>query len=785
LTVTNIPEFLTGLDRWLLWREVSRDDKRTKIPFSARGGEASDVTAPANWGTYEFCTGALVRAKRAWDGTGIVLGNLGNGEALIGLDLDACIHDDAIDEWAVPFLTLIPTYAEVSPSGSGLKLFFRVMAADLADVRRMFCIDDDKNGRKRTFGVKNGGGHAPGAEIYLSHRYFTVTGNQWPTAPDDIAIMSCGELRYVADLFGPRETGIAGSDEVEDLTAPDPGELEVKLTAAICDRPQLAARWYGSTAGLSDATRSGFDMSLGSLLKAAAFSYGEMRAALILNEHGKGAEAVKAGDERYFLRIWMRSVVKARQAPEPPPAEIDDPGYWEAVDAAAPLREPTPTAQVTEAPPAGNVVPLRKPKPTRPRPDGWKAEWHLTDTGAPLPTLYNAMVALRNHPPFVGLVRYDDMARSTILAAKVPGASDDTTVPRQMRDADVIAMQEELQRLGLRRVGKPTVQDALDLYADQARFHPVRDYLSGLTWDGEQRVTGWLSRYLGVEGGAYADTIGRLFMIGLVARIFEPGCKADYMPILEGPQGALKSSACRVLAGGWFSDNLPDLSRGDAVRISMHLRGKWLIEIGELSSFSSAEAHTLKEFLTQTEERYTPKFARNEVYEPRQCLFIGTTNETAYLRDDTGARRFWPVKVGEVLLDDLAQARDQLFAEAVTLYRSGEHWWPERAFEAEHIAPQQAARHEPDPWEEAIKVWLDGGAAALNQFGDPVVDEWGAMVRIPPVDRCTVTQVLLGPLKVATDRLSVRDQRRVSGILTRLGWQQIRSKTARWFVRPI
>src|ERR1700722_9110850 len=110
----------------------------------------------------------------------------------------------------------------------------------------------------------------------------------------------------------------------------------------------------------------------------------------------------------------------------------------------------------------------------------------------------------------------------------------------------------------------------------------------------------------------------------MVARIYKPGCKCDYMVVLEDRQGTQKSTALAILGGEWFDDHLPSLYGGDDVRISMHIRGKWLIEIGELSALVNAHPDTLKAFLTRQVEQYTPKFARNEVFEPRQCVFAGS-----------------------------------------------------------------------------------------------------------------------------------------------------------------
>ncbi len=167
--------------------------------------------------------------------------------------------------------------------------------------------------------------------------------------------------------------------------------------------------------------------------------------------------------------------------------------------------------------------------------------------------------------------------------------------PRPCTDVDVGIAQERLQQLGLKRVSKDVVHQAVEIRSHECRFHPVRDYLESLCWDGIERLPGLFPLYFGADDTEYARAVGHMFLVSMVARIFEPGCKADHLPVIEGHQGALKSTACSVLGGEWFSDSLPDVSAGKDV--SQHLRGKWLIEVSEMHAMSRAETAQLKAFI--------------------------------------------------------------------------------------------------------------------------------------------------------------------------------------------
>jgi len=356
------------------------------------------------------------------------------------------------------------------------------------------------------------------------------------------------------------------------------------------------------------------------------------------------------------------------------------------------------------------------------------------------------------------------MQRTTFVVAPLPGDPSGTAHTfRALGDVDVTQAQEYLQLAGLPRLSKDTAHQAVDKRASERSFHPVKDYLTGLRWDGKERVGMWLSYYLGAEHNDYTAGIGKMFLVAMVARILRPGCKCDYMLVLEGDQGIRKSTACAVLAGPWFSDGLPDLQRDD-VRVSMHMRGKWLCEVAEMSAMTKAENADLKAFITRTHERFTPKFGRKEVTEARQCVFVGTTNKRIYLRDETGGRRFWPVWCSRADIEALEHDRDQLFAEAVNLFWQGALWWPDKEFEREHIAPQQEARYESDAWEDNISRFLAGLPPRQPTNGVKDSPNPTALARV------TVADVAWQALGLDTAKLGTADQRRIAASLERQQW---------------
>lgn len=244
-------------------------------------------------------------------------------------------------------------------------------------------------------------------------------------------------------------------------------------------------------------------------------------------------------------------------------------------------------------------------------------------------------------------------------------------------------------------------QTVLSDAARRDSFHPVHDYLDSLTWDGRPRLEGWLTTYGKAPDTAYTRAVGRLVLIAAVRRVRQPGAKFDEMLVLESPQGKDKSSALAVLAVNedWFSDGLP-LNADDKLVIE-RTSGKWIVEAGELNGITKQGVDKLKNLLSRRRDESRMAYGRFNELVPRQWIMVGTTNDTKYLRDQTGNRRFWPVKVEAFDLEALRRDRDQLWAEAAHLEAQGASIRLDPSL-WDAAAAEQDARRVEDPFFDAL-----------------------------------------------------------------------------------
>jgi predicted P-loop ATPase len=373
----------------------------------------------------------------------------------------------------------------------------------------------------------------------------------------------------------------------------------------------------------------------------------------------------------------------------------------------------------------------------------WTLGLTPNNRGVPFGNLRNVLYALRHASEWQGVLAYDAFAARVITQKPLPWGD---RTEEWADDHDTRAC-EWMQEQGI-PAAAGVVGRGIQTVARENRVHPVRDYLHALNWDGTPRVNIWLTRYLGVEDTPYVRAVGDRFLISAVARVEQPGCKADQVLILEGPQGTLKSSALQALANPWFTDRISNLGSKDA---AMEVAGVWLIEMSELDALTKASNSAIKSFVSRRSDRFRPPYGKHVVDHPRQCVFAGTINPLeGYLNDPTGARRFWPVVCGGIDLETLIRDRDQLWAEALVRFQDGMPWWLDTP-ELEALAKsEQEARYEVDAWTEKIVQWLAGRTDA------------------------SVGEVLTGALGVARESWSQTVQNRVAKILVNSGFERCR-----------
>ena len=375
--------------------------------------------------------------------------------------------------------------------------------------------------------------------------------------------------------------------------------------------------------------------------------------------------------------------------------------------------------------------------------------WELTDKGAKRPKSYvNTTLAIEA----LGIeARHDIFHDCKIVFGDLvenfgPELSD--PIARAVRDATIAKFAFD--------PGKDNVQEALERRCESNRFDPVADYFDSLQWDRKPRIDRWLIDLLGAEDTPLNRAFGRKVLIAAVRRVRQPGCKFDFMLVLEGPQGAGKSLALKILAGS--DDNFSDapLKWDDPQAQQEAVNGVLIYEVAELTGLRKADVEHVKNFLSRTTDKVRPAYGRYRVDRPRRCIFIGTTNGGAsagYLSDPTGARRFWPVAVGRIDLETLRRDRDQLWAEAAAHEAKGEALPIDKSL-YEAAAIEQERRRAPDPWTDVL------AGVKGTRFEAPD----GA------VERISTSELLTRCLQLQPAQMGHGTSQRLGTAMRRLGW---------------
>lgn len=441
--------------------------------------------------------------------------------------------------------------------------------------------------------------------------------------------------------------------------------------------------------------------------------------------------------------------------------------------AAERLRAPADSTQAARAAGGSGARPPAVPPGGGP-PDDPAEHWRaalIWRRGELVPHVANTLEILRHDARWQGVVAFDEFGQRVLKRAPPPyyrGCAGEWMAEDDTRTAAWLAQQYGLQ------VSSKQVVEAVETLARERSFHPVVEHLRSLVWDGERRAEHWITTYLGVPDSPYVRAVAQLWLRAMVKRVMQPGCKFDHCLVLEGAEGLKKSTLAELMGVGWGSDAPLDLDNNREAAIAVH--GNWVMEFAEMEAVTRAEAHLQKSFLSRREDQYRPFWSGRTIKVKRQCVFIGTTNETEYIKTPQGARRFWPIEVTtQIDIEGLRRAMPQLLAEAVADVDAGERWYPSEEEQYELFRPEQQRRVIQESLIDALHDWVL----------EPPADE--ASRRLAHSGQFSLASAAFHCLHISYAQLTRDLQSRIGTALAALGCERLEKRngmTRYWYKPP-
>jgi predicted P-loop ATPase len=428
-----------------------------------------------------------------------------------------------------------------------------------------------------------------------------------------------------------------------------------------------------------------------------------------------------------------------------------------------------------------------------------RAEWEKRlvlkpgedDGGELVPSAANVTTILRNEATWSGVVAWDEFKQQIIFRRAAPWYEDDKPADgvqmagASLNDSDQTRMSSWMVRSRYRmNVSEQVAYRGARIAAEGDSFDSLRDYLDGLKWDGVSRIATFAETYLGAVGTDYTRFVLKAYLVSAVARGYEPGCKVDHVLVLAGNQDRGKTSALRALFADLYTDSKIDLASKDRF---VNMAGMWCISFDELASLGKSDHETVKNFITSQKDKYRAPYAAHSTEVARRSVFAATVNpqeDCGYLKDATGNRRFWPIDCAAANPIDavtLAADRDQIWAEAVALYRAGTKWHPVTDYEKALCRGEQDKRAERSAWSDLVAGWLDGKAQTCQSCRGKAADcracagtgaTKGRDMAVPYV---TQGMIFTGVLNISPERWPNHNAK-LAAVLAALGWKSKRQE---------